>query len=338
MSERWDSGPPAVAVVAVNWNGRRDCEAMLGSLRAQELRPAEIVVVDNGSGDGSREWFQAQPEVRVISNSRNLGFAAAVNQGLRATDSPYVLLCNLDVELDPGFIGAVVARAETAPDIGSVGGRLRSGRGDQSRLDSTGHLLFRSGWVQNRDQGAPDDGRHRLAEEVFGVSAAAALYRRRMLDDVALAGEVLCQDFFAYLEDVDLDWRARWRGWRAWYEPVAGASHRRGGSGLHATAAIERHVVSNRVSVWVRNAPDSWLRDGHLASAGSLFALRIARAAVRHPSAVAGAADAVRRLPQSRRERRAIMARRKAEPADLTRWAAPTPWRLLMASPGRAHG
>jgi GT2 family glycosyltransferase len=338
VSESWDSGPPAVAVVAVNWNGRRDCEAMLGSLRAQELRPAEIVVVDNGSGDGSREWFQAQPDVRVISNSSNLGFAAAVNQGLRATDSTYVLLCNLDVELDPGFIAAVVARAETTPDIGSVGGRLRSGRGGQSRLDSTGHLLFRSGWVQNRDQGSPDDGRHRLAEEVFGVSAAAALYRRRMLDDVALAGEVLCEDFFAYLEDVDLDWRARWRGWRAWYEPAAGASHRRGGSGLHATAPIERHVVANRVSVWVRNAPDSWLHDGHLASAGSLFALRVARAAVRHPSAVAGAVDAVRRLPQSRRERRAIMARRKVEPLDLTRWAAPTPWRLLLASPVRRHG
>jgi GT2 family glycosyltransferase len=335
MSESWDSGPPAVAVVAVNWNGRRDCEAMLASLRAQELRPAEIVVVDNGSGDGSREWFQAQPEVQVISNSTNLGFAAAVNQGLRATGSTYVLLCNLDVELDPGFIATAVARAERAPDIGSVGGRLRSGRGDESRLDSTGHLLFRSGWVQNRDHGAPDDGRHRLAEEVFGVSAAAALYRRRMLDDVAVDGEVLCQDFFAYLEDVDLDWRARWRGWRAWYEPAAGASHRRGGTGLHRTAAIERHVVANRISVWVRNAPDSWLRDGHLASAGSLFALRIARAAVRHPSAVAGAADALRRLPQSRRERRAIMGRRKVESAELTRWAAPTPWRLLLAARAR---
>lgn len=334
MSETGGSGPPAVSVVAVNWNGRWDCEAMLGSIRVQELQPTEIVVVDNGSRDGSREWFQAQPEVRVISNPTNLGFAAAVNQGLRATDSTYVLLCNLDVVLDPGFIAAVVARAETAPDIGSVGGRLRHGRGDQSRLDSTGHLLFRSGWVQNRDQGAPDDSRHRLAEEVFGVSAAAALYRRRMLDDVALGGEVLCQDFFAYLEDVDLDWRARWRGWRAWYEPEAGASHRRGGSGLHATAAIERHVVANRVSVWVRNAPDDWLRDGHLASAGSLFALRIARAAVRHPSAVAGAADAMRRLPKSRRERRAIMGRRKVEAADMSRWAAPTPWRLLLAPRG----
>ena len=331
MSESWESGSPAVAVVAVNWNGRRDCDAMLGSLRAQELRPAEIVVIDNGSQDGSREWFQDQPDVRLISNSTNLGFAAAVNQGLRATDSTYVLLCNLDVELDPGFIAAAVARAESASDIGSVGGRLRSGRGDQSRLDSTGHQLFRSGWVRNRDQGAPDDGRHRLAEEVFGVSAAAALYRRRMLEDVMLAGEVLCQDFFSYLEDVDLDWRARWRGWRAWYEPAAGASHRRGGSGLHRTAAIERHVVANRISVWVRNAPDSWLRDGHLASAGSLFALRIARAALRHPSAVAGAADAVRRLPQSRRERQVIMGRRRVDSAEVARWASPTPWRRLLA-------
>ncbi|HUY08204.1 MAG TPA: glycosyltransferase family 2 protein [Candidatus Dormibacteraeota bacterium] len=331
MSSSAASGSPpvAVAVVAVNWNGLRDCEAMLASLRSQTLAPSEMVVVDNDSKDGSREWFQAQPEIQLLVNSRNLGFAAAVNQGLRATSAAWVLLCNLDVELDPGFLAAAVARAETAADIGSVGGRLRSARGDPARLDSTGHVLYRNGWVANRDQGAPDDGRRVEADEVFGVSAAAALYRRQMLDDVALDGEVLCEDFFAYLEDVDLDWRARWRGWRSWYEPTATASHRRGGTGLHATARIERHVVANRISVWVRNAPSNWTRDGHLASAGTLFALRIGRAALRHPTAVQGAVDALRRLPQSRRERRVIMERRTVSPEAVATWAERTPWRRM---------
>jgi GT2 family glycosyltransferase len=321
---------PAVAVVAVNWNGRPDCEGLLGSIRAQSLAPAEMVVVDNGSQDGSREWFQAQADVQVISNSSNLGFAAAVNQGLRATGAAYVLLCNLDVTLDPEFLSAAVARAESAADIGSVGGRLRGAGGGQSRLDSTGHVLYRSGWVSNRDQGAPDDGRRQRAEEVFGVSAAAALYRRQMLEDVALDGEVLCEDFFAYLEDVDLDWRARWRGWRSWYEPAATAAHRRGGTGLHATSAIERHVVANRISVWVRNAPPDWLGGGHLASAATLFALRTGRAALRHPAASAGAADALRRLPQSRRERQLIVGRRRVDPSELSGWAQPTPWRTML--------
>lgn len=327
-----ESGPAAVAVVAVNWNGREDCEEMLGSIRSQSRAPAEIVVVDNASQDGSREWFEGQADVRVIANSANRGFAAAVNQGLRATGAAYVLLCNLDVALDREFIAAAGARLESAPDIGSVGGRLRSARGGQPRLDSTGHLLYRSGWVRNRDQGAPDDGRRQLPEEVFGVSAAAALYRRQMLDDVALEGEVLCEDFFAYLEDVDLDWRARWRGWRSWYEPRATAAHRRGGTGLHATSAIERHVVANRVSVWVRNAPPAWLRGGALASASAMFALRIGRAALSHPRAVAGAADALRRLPRSRRERALIMARRTSDPKELCGWALPTPWREVIRS------
>ncbi|MGA7362166.1 MAG: glycosyltransferase family 2 protein [Candidatus Dormiibacterota bacterium] len=332
MSSSVASGSSGVAVVAVNWNGRQDCVAMLSSLRSQSLAPSEMVVVDNDSKDGSREWFQAQPEVQVLVNSSNRGFAAAVNQGLRATSAALVLLCNLDVELDPGFLAAAVARADTAADIGSVGGRLRSARDGLARLDSTGHVLYRNGWVANRDQGAPDDGRRSEADEVFGVSAAAALYRREMLDDVAIDGEVLCEDFFAYLEDVDLDWRAHWRGWRSWYEPSATASHRRGGTGLHSTAGIERHVVANRISVWVRNAPPHWTRDGHLASAGTLFALRVGRAALRHPTAVQGAVDALRRLPQSRRERRMIMERRTVEPESVARWAEPSPWRRMSRS------
>lgn len=332
MKHREEPGRPGVAVIAVNWNGREDCEHLLSSIRAQSRSPSEVVVVDNGSQDGSREWFAQQSDVLVIANATNRGFAAAVNQGLGATGAAYVLLCNLDVVLDPGFIAAAVARLESAPDIGSVGGRLRSARDGQTRLDSTGHLLYRSGWVRNRDQGTPDDGRRQLPEEVFGVSAAAALYRRRMLDDVALDGEVLCEDFFAYLEDVDLDWRARWRGWRAWYEPAAAASHRRGGTGLLATGAIQRHVVANRISVWVRNAPPGWLGGGHLASASTLIALRVGGAALTHPGAVSGAADALRRLPQSRRERAVIMASRRTEPGELCRWAHPTPWRALLGS------
>ncbi|MGC1185601.1 MAG: glycosyltransferase, partial [Candidatus Dormiibacterota bacterium] len=125
MKSKEEASMPAVAVVAVNWNGGRDCEAMLNSIRAQAHPPAEVVVVDNGSSDGSRQWFADQPDVRLVGNPGNWGFSRAVNQGLRATTSAYVVLCNLDVELDPGFIAAAVARAESAPDIGSVGGRLR---------------------------------------------------------------------------------------------------------------------------------------------------------------------------------------------------------------------
>ena len=327
------SAPTAVAVVMVNWNGGLDCERALASIRSQSLAVAELVVVDNGSQDGSCQWFERQPGVLVIRNRRNRGFAVAVNQGIAATTSPLVLLCNLDVVLGPGFVAAAVARMESAADIGSVGGRLESeAGGGESRLDSTGHRLHRSGWVSNRGQGEPGRGRYLEPEEVFGVSAAAAIYRRSMLLDVAIRGEIFCEAFFAYLEDVDLDWRARWRGWRCFYEPAATASHRRGGTGLHATAMIERHVLANRVLLHCRNAPPSWLRGAPLPSAVALILLRAGLALRRHPSSLLGLADAVRGMPRALRERRAIMTTRRVADPAMEAWAEPTPWRLLLGA------
>ncbi len=315
-----------VSAVVISWNGGEELKSAVASLRNQSLAPAEVVVVDNGSVDGSAEWLGEQPDLRLLRNPRNLGFAVAANQGIRATAQPQVLLCNQDLVLDPGFLAAACARMERDPEIGSVGGRLRR----EGLVDTTGHLLHRSGWVSNRGSGEPDDQRYPTAEEVFGVSAAAVLYRRAMLEDVALSGEIFCESFFAYLEDVDLDFRARWRGWRAWYEPAATAAHRRGGSGLHRTAAIERHVLANRALVLVRNAPRSWWSWPRVLQVGSFLGLRLGLALRRHPLAVLGALDAARGLAGARAARRQIMARRSVGDPDLDRWARATPWRSLL--------
>lgn len=317
-----------VAAVLINWNGRSDCEAALGAIRAQENPPSEVVVVDNGSQDGSLEWFLAQPDVSVIANPGNLGFAHAANQGIRMTSAELVLLCNLDVRLDPDFLAQAVRRMGSAPDVGSVGGLLLR-EGQAPVVDSAGHVLHRSGWVSNRGQGGPD--RYPTAEEVFGVTAAAAVYRRQMLEDVAIFGEVFCEDFFAYLEDVDLDWRARWRGWRSFFEPSALATHRRGGSGLHRSRLIERHVLANRAHLWLRNAPTCWLVGWPAVSASGLVLLRTGLAARRHPLAALGVLDAARRMPLTLGERRRILGRRRISEAELERWARPTPWGELLA-------
>lgn len=318
-----------LAVVLINWNGRHDCEGALAAIRSQRPGAGEVVVVDNGSSDGSLEWFLAQPDLVVLSNPTNFGFARAANQGIRATSSELVMLCNLDVRLQEGFLEHTVHRLLSAPDVGSVGGLLLREEGEQV-VDSAGHVLHRSGWVSNRGQGELDHFEH--AEEVFGVTAAAAVYRRQMLEDVALEGEVFCESFFAYLEDVDLDWRARWRGWRSFVEPLARATHRRGGSGLHRSARIERHVLANRALLWARNAPRSWLWGPPAGSAAGLVVLRSGLAARRHPSALLGLADAGRLLPEALRARRLIMGRRRVSDEEIERWAEPTPWRALIGS------
>ena len=321
------SADPQVAAVMISWNGGADLVAALGSLRQQTLPPAEVLVVDNGSVDGSAEWLAGQPGVRLVRNPRNLGFAVAANQGIAATTSALVLLLNQDVVLDPTFLEMAARRITAHPGAGSVAPRLRRGGG----LDSTGHQLHSSLWVSNRGQGEPDDGRYAQAEEVFGVSAAAVLYRREMLEDVALDGEVFCARFFAYLEDVDLDFRARWRGWSCWYEPGATASHLRGGSGLHRTAAIERHVLANRFLLLERVAPPSWRRGRGQLRPRALLLLRCGLAASRHPTALLGFVDAARQLGDARRDWRRIWRDRRVGGGEILRWAAPTPWRRLLS-------
>lgn len=317
-----------VAVVVVSWNGGDDLRELVASIRRQTLPPAEVVVVDNGSSDGTPEWLSAEPGVQLLRHPYNFGFAAAANRGVAATRSPLILLCNQDVVLDPEFLEAAGRRLGEDPRAGSVGGRLR--RLGSKALDSTGHLLHSSGWVSNRGQGQPDDGRYGAAEEVFGVSAAAALYRREMLEDVAIDGEVFCEAFFSYLEDVDLDWRARWRGWHSWYEPGATAAHRRGGSGLHRTASLERHVLANRVLLLVRNAPAGWWSGPRVIQLLGLMAMRLGLALGRHPASTLGIWDAALMLSEQMRVRRRIRGGRLVGDRELERWVLPTPWRDLV--------
>ncbi len=321
------SGNPGVAAIVISWNGGSDLVAALGSLARQTLPPSEVVVVDNGSLDGSSEWVAGQPGVRLMRNPRNLGFAVAANQGIAATSSELVLLLNQDVVLDPPFLEVAARRMATHPEAGTVAPRLRRG----VVLDSTGHQLHSSLWVSNRAQGEPDDGRYAEAEEVFGASAAAVLYRREMLQDVALDGEVFCARFFAYLEDVDLDFRARWRGWSCWYEPAATGSHLRGGSGLHRTAPIERHVLANRFLLLERVAPPSWRRGRGQLRPRAFLLLRCGLAARRHPTALLGLVDAARQLGSARRDWRRIWRGRRVEEGEVLRWATPTPWRRLLS-------
>ncbi len=319
-------GRPAVSAVLLNWNGLADVPAAVEALRRQTEAPAELVVVDNGSTDGSCEWLQRQPDVNLIRNQSNLGFAVAANQAIGQSQHPLVFLCNSDCFPDPGYLAACVSRLLSSEEIGSVTGRLR--RAEGGKLDSTGPALHRSGWVSNRGQGLADAAENfPQAAEVFGVSAAAAMYRRSMLEDVALEGEIFPGRLFAYLEDVDLDWRARWRGWRAWYEPGATATHRRGGTGLHRSAAIERRVVANHILVWLRNAPPSWRRGSGRAEAVAFDLLRAGLALRRHPGSwLGGWADAFRLAGWARRCHREIMAGRRVDDLALERWALPTPW------------
>jgi GT2 family glycosyltransferase len=319
---------PAVAVGIVAYDSAPFLARCVGAVRAQTAPPAELVVWDNASRDGSAALARALGATVVVSPD-NLGFAGAANELVRRTRAPFLLLLNPDAYLRPDYVARLLAALAADPRAGSATGKLvrpADGPGPPV-LDSAGHVLYRNRWALNRGEGEPDRGQYDVAGEVFGVCAAAALYRRAMLEDVRVGDQYLAASFFAYLEDVDLDWRARLRGWRARYEPAAVAVHERGhrGKRRHRNPRVLRHSLKNRYLMMLRNdRPGDVLRD--LPAIALMEVLRLADYALSQPGALRGYGDALRLLRPTLAERAEIQRRRTAPPAALRAWLQPYPY------------
>ncbi len=248
---------PLVSIITVNWNGRHLLERCLHSLKTQTYASFDIVVVDNGSSDGSVEWVEANyPAATIIRNDRNLGFAVALNQGIQASDAPYVVTLNNDTEVVPGWLETLIQAAESAPDVGMCASHILF---DDRRhiVDSMGIKVDWSGTAWNQGHGHPEPGNREEPIPVWGASAAAALYRRAMLDDIGLFDE----DFFAYYEDVDLAWRAQSAGWRCLYVPAAIVYHVHSATAGRNPRFKQYHISRNKLWTLVKNyrAPQLWI-------------------------------------------------------------------------------
>ena len=263
--------PISVCVTIVTHNSRQYIDACLQSAFAQTFRPRKIVVVDNASTDGTQEILAKYAcRIEAIRNRRNVGFAAAQNQAIAATVSRWALVLNPDAALRPDFIDELVEYAQMDPRIGTVCGRLLSCDRDlrpldPPLLDSTG--IYFTPAMRHFDRGwhEPDDGRYGEVEYVFGASAAAAMYRVAFLRDVAIDGEALDEDFFAYREDADLAWRGQLRGWRAMCEPRAVGYHVRRvtpQARRRLPADVNLHSVKNRFLLRIKNmTPDLYRKN-----------------------------------------------------------------------------
>lgn len=307
---------PTVAAVVPNWNGARWLPACLAALRAQTRPFDALVVVDNGSIDGSADGLG--DDVRVVRLPENRGFAAAANVGVAAAGTELVALVNSDVELEPDWLARMVAAVEGdgARDVAAVACKMVSLR-DPSVLDDAGDVLRRDGVCEQRGRGWPDDGRWDEPGEVFAACAGAALYRRAAVEAVGGFDERL----FSYLEDVDLGLRLRLAGWRAWYEPRAVARHAGGGSAGQLRRPVGGWVARNTLLLVAKAFPLRW--------AGPVLYRQVAWlvAAARRGTLRAhlgGLAAAVPLLPAMLRERRALR-RRAAVPIEAV--VEDRPWR-----------
>jgi GT2 family glycosyltransferase len=328
-----------VGVGIVTYQSAGTLGRCLAAVRAQTVRPDEVLVWDNGSADASRELARAGGAT-VVAAGRNLGFAAAANELVARTRAPYLLLLNPDAYLRPDYVEKLLAAAEADRAVGSLTGKLLRSRpeGGAAVIDSTGHVLCRNRAVLNRGENEVDTGQYDQPGEVFGVCAAAALYRRAMLEDVRVGAHYFDPAFFMYLEDVDLDWRARLRGWRAWYVPGAVADHERGHQGRRGARrpSFAHHSLKNRYLLILRN--DRWadlLRD--LPAVLGMEAVRFVDYALTHPRALRGYLQLVGSLRQALAARRAIQARRRVGSEAVRGWLAPYPFRARLARTGAAR-
>ncbi len=322
------TGAGGVSTCIVTYNSERQVGRCLDALAAQTHPPIQVLLWDNASADRSVAVVEARG-LRVERSPANVGFARAANELIRRAATPYVLLLNPDVYLRPDYVARLVAAADADPSIGSVTGKLvrPAGSATGAVLDSTGHVLCRNRVPVNRGSGEVDRGQYDAAGEVFGVCAAAALYRHAMLEDVRVGGDYFEAAFFAYLEDVDLDWRARLRGWRAHYVPGAVAEHERGHQGDRRRHAVHvaRHSLQNRYLMILRNDRAADL----LPDAGVLAvseALRFVDYAVTRPAALTGYVGALRLLRHVWATRQEIQGRRRVDGAAVRRWLAPFPF------------
>ena len=240
-----------VSVVIVSWNGRAHLEKCLESLSAQTYPQVETILVDNGSTDGTVEWvLQRFPAVRLIANLENLGFAAANNQAIRQARGDYIATLNNDAWAEPDWLSELVRAVEWDPRTGMAGSQMVFAQ-RPDMINSTGICLDRAGVSWDRAGGEPVEAEDRQAAEIFGPCAGAALYRKALFDEIGLFDET----FFAYLEDVDLAWRARWSGWRAVYVPSARVYHHHSTTLRESSPSKTYLLARNKLWLLARNYP-----------------------------------------------------------------------------------
>ena len=243
---------PAVSVVIPNWNGRKYLPVILKSLTRQTLRDFEIIVTDNGSTDDSVDYLRKHwPEATLIEIGKNTGFTGGSNRGIEAAKGEFIALLNNDLELQRDWLKIAVETLRRYPKAGSTGGKLLNYY-QRNRFDGAGEVVSWYGEFLKRAAFAKDTGQYDQAEWVFGVNAAAIMYRQKMLNEIGLFDEL----FFTVAEDTDLDFRTQLAGYTARYEPRLVAYHMVSSTGkTNPGTFFQYYVHRNRCLVILKNYP-----------------------------------------------------------------------------------
>ena len=317
-----------VSVTIVTYNSGRFIKRCLESVLAQKYASKEIIVIDNASTDGTVDILeQFEDRCRIIYNDENIGFAAAQNQAIQLSTGDWVLTLNPDVLLLPNFIQSLVQAGQMDSKAGTVCGKLLTilasfDLPDKPLVDSTG--IYFTPMLRHLDRGSQeiDNGHYLNHEYVFGATAAAALYRRRMIDDIAIQGEFFDPDFFVYREDADVAWRAQLMGWRCIYTPHARGYHVRNvlpGNRRALPPVINMHSVKNRFLMRMKNITGDLYRRNWL-SITTRDAVVIGACLIREQSSLKAFWYVVKNWNRVMSKRRAIMSRKRVQDDYMASW------------------
>ncbi len=251
-----------VTVTLVTWNSLDYLPFCLECLRHQRDVKYKLIVVDNNSVDGTLSYLDRQNDLTLIRNKENVGFCKAHNVAISMASSKYILVLNPDVFLMPDFLFQMICAIERDNRIGQVSGKLYrisdvAEVGSSKMLDSVGMYFTPNQRHFDRGAGEIDVGQYDRLEYIFGVSGAAAFYRKAALKSVAIDDEYFDTRFFAYREDADISWRMQLMGWKSIYTPDAQACHIRSVREHHhrrdIDASINMHSVKNRFLMRIKN-------------------------------------------------------------------------------------
>jgi GT2 family glycosyltransferase len=313
--------PPKATAIIVAYDSGAFLQPCIDALAAQTFEDFEAVIVDNASSDGSvRDLALPDARFRILSAGANMGFAVANNLAASASDAPFLVLLNPDAVAEPDWLATLIATAERAPDIASVGS-LQRRLDNPEILDGVGDVWHVAGLAWRAGEGhpaagAPGDG------EIFGPCGAAALYRRAAFQ--ALGG--FDERFFCYCEDVDLAFRLRAAGYRS--VRASSAVVRHAGSGISGRRSDFTlfHGHRNRIWTFVKNTPGVWfwlLLPYHLAFNALYLASAFKRGIL--PPVWRAYVAAAKGLPSIWRSRRAVGPPRTGF-RTMMRSMAWTPW------------
>ncbi len=322
------------SVIVLNWNGARLLPACLSALGAQSYRDFDLWLVDNGSIDESRGlladleaskqplWltYPLPSAPHLIRNSHNVGFAAGNNQAIRRTPARYVVLLNNDAIPEPQWLETLVSSVQAAPpSVGMVASTMLFSH-KHDIVASAGISLHTDGVALDRAIGMPAGALEMLGTRpVFGPSAGAALYSSALLRDVGLFDE----RFFSYLEDADLAWRARTRGWKAAHAPLARVTHEYSATGGHNSPFKKSHLSRNRVWLLYKNMSEPLIRRlWPVIARYDLLALLYATiTGDRH--LIRGRLEGISRINEFKADRRTIIASARLHPEEMKSFFSP---------------